>query len=78
MNRGWSYRDYVRDEASGLSISGFYSQNYSHSDITCWRRRLSGGEIEHNGLRTRDDLLLAVGLDAGRLGRHVRGVAYAA
>ncbi|MDE0964726.1 MAG: RluA family pseudouridine synthase [Candidatus Latescibacteria bacterium] len=61
MNRGWSYPDRVRDEAAGLSISGFYSQKYSHSDITCWRRRLAGGEIEHNGLRAQDDLLLAVG-----------------
>ena len=61
VNQGWSYRDCVGDEAAGLSISSFYSQSYSHSDITRWRRRLVDGEIEHNGLRTRDDLLLAVG-----------------
>ena len=61
MNRGWSYRDCVGDEAAGLSISSFYSQSYSHSDITCWRRRLVDGEIEHNGLRTREDLRLAAG-----------------
>jgi 23S rRNA pseudouridine1911/1915/1917 synthase len=61
MNRGWPYRNRVRDEAAGLSICDFYSQSYSHSDIARWRRRLAAGEIEHNGLRACDDLLLAAG-----------------
>jgi 23S rRNA pseudouridine1911/1915/1917 synthase len=61
VNRGWSYRDRVGADAAGLSISSFYSQNYGHSDSACWRRRVADGEIEHNGLRTRDDLRLAVG-----------------
>jgi len=61
MNRGWSYRDRVRHESAGLSISRFYSENYRHSDATCWRRRLLDREIEHNGLCTREDRLLAAG-----------------
>ena len=61
MNRGWSYRDRVGREETGLSITGFYSRNYRHSDAACWRRRLEDGEIEHNGLRVRDDRRLAAG-----------------
>lgn len=61
MNRGWSYRDRVGHEAAGLSISSFYSQSYRHSDATRWQQRLVDGEIEHNGLCTHDDRLLAAG-----------------
>lgn len=61
MNRGWSYRDRVGREETGLAITGFYSRNYRHSDAACWRRRLEDGEIEHNGLRARDDRRLAAG-----------------
>ncbi len=51
----------MQNKASGLSISGFSSQHYSRSDSTYWRRRLACSEIEHNGMRNRDDLLLAAG-----------------
>ena len=61
LNGGWSYRDRVALEAAGLSITGYYSRNYRHSDNARWRRRLAAGEIEHNGTCPRDDRLLVAG-----------------
>lgn len=61
INQGWSYRNQIEPKAAGLSIIAFYSQRYRHSNATCWRRRLAEGEIEHNGIRTGDDRLLAAG-----------------
>lgn len=61
LNRGWAYRDRVGDGEAGLSVVGFYSRKYRHSDAECWRRRLEDGEIELNGQPVRSDWALAAG-----------------
>lgn len=61
LNRGWSYRDRIGPEAAGLLITHYYSRTYRHSDAASWRRRLTDGEIELNGIPIRDDRVLAMG-----------------
>jgi 23S rRNA pseudouridine1911/1915/1917 synthase len=60
-NDGWTYRDRVARQEAGLSVSAFYAARHRHSDQGLWRARLAAGEIERNGLRLRDDPLLAAG-----------------
>jgi 23S rRNA pseudouridine1911/1915/1917 synthase len=60
-NDGWIYRDRVARQEAGLSVSAYYAARHRHSDQGLWRARLAAGEIERNGLRLRDDPLLAAG-----------------
>ena len=51
LNQGWTYRDRVPAEAAGSSLIDWLAQLYRHSDAEMWRRRITAGELDCNGLR---------------------------
>jgi 23S rRNA pseudouridine1911/1915/1917 synthase len=48
-NKGYSYRDQIREPGEGLSIAAFYSRHYPHSTEETWRRRIRDGQVLING-----------------------------
>ena len=61
MNRGWSYREQVGPEHSGLTVLSYLTATRPHSSESDWAARIARGEVEINGLRAAGDVLLRRG-----------------
>ncbi len=51
MNRGWSYREQVGPEHSGLTVLSYLTASRTHSTESDWAARIARGEVEIDGLR---------------------------
>jgi len=49
LNRGFTYTDRIDADASGETVSGFYSRRYPHSTESEWRERIRDGAIRLDG-----------------------------
>jgi 23S rRNA pseudouridine1911/1915/1917 synthase len=61
LNRGWSYREQVGPDGSGLSVLSYLTGKRSHSTEEEWTRRFARGEVEVEGKRVRSDAILRAG-----------------
>ena len=49
LNRGWTYREQVGPEGSGLTVLDFLAATRRHSTSEEWARRIERGEVEVEG-----------------------------
>ena len=61
LNRGWSYREQVGPDASGLSVLSYLTATRLHSTEQEWAARIDRGEVEVEGTRVRYDEILHAG-----------------
>lgn len=60
-NRGWSYREQVGPDGSGLSVLSYLAGKRLHSSKDEWAARLERGEVDIEGKRARGDAILQAG-----------------
>ncbi len=58
MNRGWSYREQVGPEHSGLTVLSYLTATRTHSTASDWAARIGRGEVEIDGVRAASDARL--------------------
>lgn len=61
LNRGWSYREQVGPDGSGLSVLSYLAGKRLHSSKDEWAARLERGEVDLEGKRVRGDAVLQAG-----------------
>jgi 23S rRNA pseudouridine1911/1915/1917 synthase len=61
MNRGWSYREQVGPDGSGLSVLSYLYGKRVHSTESEWAARFERGEVEIEGRRVCSDAILQAG-----------------
>lgn len=61
LNRGWSYREQVGPDGSGLSVLSYLAGKRRHSSEDEWSARFERGEVEIGGKRVRSDAILQAG-----------------
>ena len=49
LNRGWSYREQVGAEGSGLTVLSYLAMTRLHSSEVEWSARIERGEVEVDG-----------------------------
>jgi len=61
LNSGWTYREQVGPEGSGLTVLEYLAATRHHSTSEEWAQRLERGEVEVEGKRAGCDLILHPG-----------------
>lgn len=61
LNGGWTYREQVGAEASGLAVLNYLASTHRHSTSEEWAGRLEGGEVEVDGTRATCGCILHAG-----------------
>lgn len=61
LNHGWSYREQVGPDATGLTVLAYLTATRSHSTEAQWAARLHRGEVEIEGTRVGSDAVLNAG-----------------
>ena len=61
LNHGWTYREQVGPEASGLSVLSYLAATRLHSTEAEWIARIERGEVEVEGTPVRSDATLRAG-----------------
>jgi 23S rRNA pseudouridine1911/1915/1917 synthase len=61
LNRGWSYREQVGPAHAGLTVLAYLATTREHSTTSEWAARLERGEVEVDGDRVHEDVVLRSG-----------------
>ncbi len=61
MNQGWTYRDRIHSQDSGLTVLQFYAQRYRHSSRAEWQERILAGQIRLDGALVQPETRLQQG-----------------
>jgi 23S rRNA pseudouridine1911/1915/1917 synthase len=61
LNNGWTYREQVGPDATGLTVLEFLAATRHHSTSEEWARRIERGEVEIEGRQALSDAVLQPG-----------------
>jgi 23S rRNA pseudouridine1911/1915/1917 synthase len=61
LNRGWSYREQVGPDGTGLTVLSYLATTHRHSTTGEWDARIERGEVEVEGTRVGADFRLRAG-----------------